>query len=178
MKPARRARLAIAAATLTGCLPGYVAPAPAPVRAETRVAAPFDSTWSAVVGYFAERNIEIKTIEKASGIIVAETARADNLKNRELLLSPKGRPMYENGARMVGPARFAECGTLGRVQLDPVTAAYNVRVTGDGTSAAFRVNARFSTRVTVQGVPTLTECASVGAWENDMEATLLKRLGQ
>ena len=39
------------------------------------VDASFDKTWEAVIGYFAENNIGIETLEKDSGIIVAENTR-------------------------------------------------------------------------------------------------------
>ena len=41
------------------------------------ITADFDTTWQSVIGYFAENNIQIATIEKDSGFIVAKDERFD-----------------------------------------------------------------------------------------------------
>lgn len=56
---------------VSSCYP--VPPAPAPARSATPVRASFEKTGSAAIDQFADNNVPIATIEKASGIIA--TAR-------------------------------------------------------------------------------------------------------
>ncbi|MGH9897071.1 MAG: hypothetical protein ACREA0_34765, partial [bacterium] len=53
-----------------GC--GYQPPAPPMPRDATEVTASFGRTWDAVIDEFADRNIPIRTIERASGLIATE----------------------------------------------------------------------------------------------------------
>jgi hypothetical protein len=62
----------MAVASAAACTPGYQVPPPAPERPPVPVAAPFDRTWDAAVEVFVRRNLRFGTLEKNSGLIVAE----------------------------------------------------------------------------------------------------------
>lgn len=122
------------------------------------VRASFAKTWEAAVDVFAERNIPIKTVDRASGLIVAEV-QAVSVKDS------------------VG---LADCGSnaLG-IKLWPDVATWNLLVRGDSTRATVKANVRFvmvtgSTRglfgTEQQG--TVTDCSTLGKWETDFETQL------
>ena len=99
------------------CLAACVtAPATAPERAATPINASVGKTWDAVIDLFAERNIPIRTMERASGFIAAEPALV----------------------AMKDGARWADCGGALGVKLGAERATYNVLVRGDSTHATVR----------------------------------------
>lgn len=73
-----RAALFIALAIfLTGCMT-YKYPQQIEFDKKVSVAVPYDEAWAQAVEWFAEKNISIQTMEKASGLIAAErTAFSD-----------------------------------------------------------------------------------------------------
>ena len=105
---------------LTACasIPPQTYPAPEP----TMIAASFDRTWSAVIDHFAEKSVPIKTIEKASGLIVTEPMAVSQ---------GYGRTIADCGQAMEG------------VPWDVARASYNVRVVGDSARTTIRVTAMF-----------------------------------
>ncbi len=123
--------------------------------------APKDIVWEKVIQYFAERNIPIKTIEKASGIVYAERTLSFNQYNR---------------ADTSYIASVADCGSGG--PLAPTLAHsidMNVFVRSTGTdSTSVTVNARFheTRRVVTNGgwaTDTISvECLSTGKLEADI----------
>jgi hypothetical protein len=166
-----------AAMSLSACVTGYVPP-PANLspRVATEVGAPYDSTWAIVVSYFADHNIAIRTIEKASGIIVAEAARADLLPNRRWKVDSLGNTISVNGAPVPGPGVYAECGSYNDAPIDPQTGAFNVRVLGAATRSTVRVNVRYLAArpllASAVKVPAVLECTSTGRWETELEASV------
>ena len=54
---------------VTAC--ATVAPAPSPSSASADVAQPFDTTWANLISFLSEHDIQIRTIEKASGVVYA-----------------------------------------------------------------------------------------------------------
>lgn len=162
------------AAAVAACGPRYLpARNPAP-REATTVGAPFDSTWTAVVGYFASRNIPIRTIEKASGIIVAEASRADLLPNRGYRLDEKGNHMYRDGKPVLDTPVYADCGVFDGVPLDPRTGAFNVFVRPSGGESAIRVSVKYTSQYQSGVGPIPVDCSSLGKWETELE-TLVKK---
>lgn len=145
----------------TGCTPAFVYPGTQELRGRTAVAASFDRTWETAVSYFAERNIAIRTIEKASGIIVAEPGRA-NLANRHATANKYAPPDSYDPI-------YADCGSRkGYWPPEPTAALYNVRVLGDDVRSSVQVNARFiSSGYTANPGP--LDCRSTGKWESDIE---------
>ena len=118
---ARRLAVGAVALCITGCVPlvPLVPPTPptkeAP-RAGTPVAASFDKTWNAAVDVFALYNIPIRTIDKASGLIVAERM-------------------------IVRDSSFADCGKdgFGKV-IRPSALTWNVLVRADSAHTNVRAN--------------------------------------
>ena len=58
---------------VVGCVPQYLAPVPSNIQNEKIYNVSYDKLWAASVKIFADRVWDIKTIEKASGIIVGES---------------------------------------------------------------------------------------------------------
>lgn len=172
----RRACLALLL-PLMACVT-YVPPTPAALRAGTPIAASRDSTWEAVVSYFAERNIPIRTIEKASGIIVAELLTF-NLTNREPVRDAKSGKVRRDpgGDPLMGEAIYADCGRFSYQRLNPTTATFNVRVTGGATRSTVQVNMLYkhATLATARAAPTVYDCASTGKFESDLEQQVRMR---
>lgn len=100
---------------------------------------PFDEAWEGVISFFTANGIQIRTIEKASGLIYAEQALSD-------------------------PA-FADCGSGGlAIDIENLT-SFNIFVREDGGRTSVTVNADFKIirefdrrRITVQ-------CLSTGTLE-------------
>jgi hypothetical protein len=166
----------LSSVALTACTPAYAGPSIGPAtRKATEVNASYDKTWSTVVSHFAERNIQIRTIEKASGIIVAEVLRSA-LNNHELKVDAKGRPVYNNwGQQLTGPAIYADCGSVGGVGIDPSFISFNMRVLGDGSRSSVRVNMRYTTNTGTAVAPITTECISTGRFEDELERQIKSR---
>jgi predicted small lipoprotein YifL len=143
-------RAVVVLAALAAC-GQYVPPAPAAPRSGTTVNAPFAKTWEATVDVFAERNIQIKTIDRASGIIAAEpqsltTIAADSL--ADCGHSSTGGALQDRMARTE-------------------SATWNVLVRGDSTKATVKATVRFAF---VSGLNGQTyECSSTGRWEKALE---------
>jgi hypothetical protein len=138
----RRITLAtLVLALLAGCTP----PAPAPPRPLSPVAAPFATTWNALVDVFAERNIPIKTIDRSSGLLIAELASV---------------PLSMEG-------KYFSCGTLAALLSDPITAAYNITVRGDSTTSQIRA--------AVSWRKGSKDCPSKGVFEDAIEGDVKAR---
>jgi hypothetical protein len=109
---------AMAVLGLVGC--SSAPPPPAPARGPTSVAAPFEKSWNAVIDLVAERNIPIKTVDKASGLLVAEQVRLGE-----------------------ADAEYADCGTSFGKRQAPTSANWNVLVRSDGARSTVRVTVQF-----------------------------------
>lgn len=125
---------------LAGCsqVPPRTYPSPEPAQ----IAASFERTWSAVIDHFAEKSVPIRTIEKASGIIVAEQLSVS---------SGYGQVIADCGVNVVG------------VPWDVLSASYNVRVQGDSTKSTIRVTAMFRPEIA-----STYPCNSRGAYEREL----------
>src|SRR5687768_3540161 len=100
-------------------------PQPPPQRAPAQVNASFGKVWDAVIERFADDNIGIRTLERASGFVASE-------------------PMNARGTG----ALYADCGTYGyHGQLAPETAAFNILVRGDSIRSTIKATVRWSTTV-------------------------------
>ena len=123
-------------------------PAPDP-RDATQVVAPAGETWDAVVDLFAARNIPIRTIERASGLVAAE----------ELSLGGEG-------------GEWADCGRLNGSPLYPNRAIYNVLVRGDSVGSSVKATVRW---VYLNSDRRAVECSTTHAWEEAFEAEVRSR---
>lgn len=129
---------------VSGCVP--TPPAPAPIREATPVGASFEETWAAAIDHFAESNVPIATIDKASGLIATH----------QLSVTPGD------------AAEFADCGVSGLGA--PILASsvvYNVLVRGDAVASTVKVTASWA------GAP--TPCSTRGTWESIAELFIRER---
>jgi hypothetical protein len=131
-----------------------VGPTSATPRMMTTVAAPFGTTWAAVVDVFADRNIPIKTLNRSAGLIVAEPTRL-----------PKD------------DASLADCGTAHGVALAPTLATWTVRVRGDSAASTVAATIRFhrDTATVMASDDTSDDCTSHGALESSFESAVKSR---
>lgn len=139
---------------LTACIPqGPGAPTPAPV---TEVSASAAKTWDAVIDVFAERNIPIRNMERASGFISTDALAVSSRQ----------------------ATTWADCGTSMGVALAPDKATYNVLVRGDSSHANVKVTVRWTMgggSAGMMGNVAPRECATKGVWEKDMQASVKAR---
>jgi hypothetical protein len=132
---------------LAACATYRPPPTPTP-RGASQVSASMGETWDAVIDLFAMRNIPIRTIERASGLIGTEP----------LDVGDEGRP-------------WANCGAVnGRVR-GPNRATYNVLVRGDSNEASVRATVLW---IRVTGDESV-ECTSTYVWERELESGVKTR---
>ena len=160
---ARRSRIAVVAAALGGCVSYTTRPPGAAVlREPTTVNASFGRTWDAVIDVFAEENISIRTIERASGFIAAERTSI----------------AYDTREDEAYGERLADCGTFGPIRLMPRSASYNIVVRGDSTRSTVRVTVKYlnygadRTRMVAQNE---RECSTRGVFEATTEESVKRR---
>lgn len=123
----------------------------APARDATPVQASFDAAWDAAIDHFAENNIPIATIERASGIIATTQLGVD--------------PEIAEVSSDCGTGS----GVNSTIRLRATRAVYNVLVRGDASSATVRVTVSWSNPLAA------FECVTTGAWEKDTEAAIKER---
>lgn len=135
---------ALAAAACAGYQPP---PSPTP-RDGTDISAPFGRTWDSVIDEFADRNIPIATIERASGLVATEQLTVGHEAREE-----------------------ADCGQLNGRRLFPTHAIYNVLVRGDSARSSVKATMRWA-RVTNDGSET---CTTLHRWEAALEDRVKQR---
>jgi hypothetical protein len=134
---------------LAGCSSPAYQPPPRPApRDATHVGASTGQAWDAVIDVFAARNIPIRTVERASGLIVTDALRVG-----------------EEGSA------YASCGNLGGKVLAPDRATYNILIRGDSTEATVRTTVLWSR----SEQPGSIECASTYIWERALETEVKAR---
>ena len=143
-----RASLSVLLAFATGCGPYVRVAEPAP-RSSREVEASFSNVWDAAIDVFSQQNIGIKTLDRASGLIVAETAEVDGFRNLRV-------------------KEWSECDG----GLSPNRVAYNLVIRGDSTRATVRASALWQSKAYSDGTP---RCISKGAWEEGIEASIAAR---
>lgn len=136
----------------------YAAPATPAPRTATPVAASFAVTWDALIDVFAERHIQIRAVDRASGVLVAEP---------QLIRDSS--------------ASAADCGRGRFLTLTPkaTDAVWNVLVRGDSSASTVKATVRFS-RVDRESIGTsahteadaTTDCQSRGLWEAVLEKSV------
>lgn len=140
-------------ALCTACY-SYRPPAPPVPSTEIQVRASFARTWDAVIDLFAEQNISIATIERASGIIVATPGYL-------------GEPFEK-------VVSYADCGSYAKIPYVASRVGYNVRVKGDSSRSTLRVNAVFQSA----NARALDGCNTKNVWENKIGAMIQQRAEQ
>ena len=122
-------------------------------RSGTEVNGSFGKTWDAVIDFFSSKNIQIKTVDRASGLIVAEPAT-----------------VASNDA-----PGLADCGTIMGAPIRATAATWNVLVRGDSTRATVKATVRFTYGGQSEGglfqqSSPIKDCSSRAVWEKDFEA--------
>lgn len=138
---------AAACVLVAGCTT-YKPPPPPTPRDASLVTASMGQTWDAVIDLFATRNIPIRTIERASGLIVTDALRVGQEGNT-----------------------YASCGTKNGKVLAPDRATYNVLVRGDSSMATVRTTVLW----TRTAEPIVPECTSTFIWERALETDVKAR---
>jgi hypothetical protein len=127
---------------LTACT--ATPPAPPAPRSATNVSASFGKTWDAVLRALAERNIPLKTVDRSSGLVVAE----------EQTMRTRIDSIADCGKEAMGIARY------------PTTAGWSVLVQGDSVRSMVKATVRFATS---PGITSAVDCSSTGKWETELE---------
>lgn len=145
----------IAAALPIGCARPHVnAPAPA---AESIVRVPFDVAWPRVIAFFANSNVPIQTLDKASGLIASQ----------QLALSPYQRLTWVNCK-----SNFFNEITAVASSGSSYSGNFNVLARSLGDSTYVRVNFSVSAFITTKNGPAAIDCASNGRFEQQLLASL------
>jgi hypothetical protein len=127
------------------------APRPEPVtRVPTTVNASFNKTWDAVIDLFADRNIPIRTMDRASGFISAEPALAGSDEDA-----------------------WAKCGGFGMYG-GPSSAVYNLLVRGDSTKSTVRMTVKWI-HASRAPIDKTRECSTTGVLEGLIESQVRTR---
>lgn len=155
---ARAGAQLVGALALGACAKYYPPVAVAP-RAAWKVAAPFEKTWNAVIDVFAEQNTPIQTIDRSSGLLVAERA--------VIPLQTTAQQQYA--------LLLADCGLLrnggNTVHYWPTTATYNVVVRSSADGSTVKVTAKFLS----VSASNRFECVSHGRYETETEIAIQSR---
>ena len=150
----RRLSLVVLVAT-AACVAPLPPPAPQ-LRPAATVNGSFGRTWQAAVDVFADKNIGIRTIDRSSGLIVAD---------------PVSVPA-DARAGFNQPNPLADCGKDMLAHYPPPSsAAYNVRVRGDSSTSTVLVTVRWITTYSNLAAKEVV-CASRGVWEGEFEAAV------
>jgi hypothetical protein len=132
---------------LAGCA-RYSPPSPPTPRDATNVMASFGRTWDATLNEFADRNIPIRTIDRASGLVLTEQLMASS-----------------------DTKQFADCGRRGAEELPATQALYNVLVHGDSQRATVKITMQW----TYVSAKVSRECSTLHRWERQTEDEIRQR---
>lgn len=145
--------VAVTCLLFTACTmgtPPQTYPMPEPASAPTSVG----RLWDTVVDFLTTSSTPIKTIDRASGVIVTE-------------------PMAINDAQ---GQKYADCGKGGLgTSWIANRVSYNVRALGDSSRSTLRLTASF--RQVGPGAG-LFECTSKGVLESEIASALVERAGR
>ncbi len=130
----------LSCAALPGCA---TAPAEHMVVNSRLYDASFDTIWGHLIQFFTAHNIQVKTIEKASGVIYAERL-------------------------FVEPDRSVDCGKAGIFAIKDTSGSFNVFVVPENGKTKVTVNVTYSQTRAFGEDRTTIKCASTGILENDL----------
>lgn len=139
------------AAVLTVMMAACASPPPPQTpRLPTSVAASFGRTWDAVIDQFANSNIPVHTMERASGFISTG-------------------PLSTSSESRTNLDAYADCGK-DMIKPRPDRVEYNVVVRGDSSSATIRTTAKWVRSGDAATYTMEIQCSSLGGWEAAFEA--------
>jgi len=125
------------------------------VLTATPVSASFGKTWNAVIDILADRNIPVKTLDRASGFVAAELA---------------GVSQDDMGKLASGCGGFMDSLANGG-NVPPAVARYNILVRGDSTASTVKVTAKFTEIIS----GTTKECTTKGTFEQPFQNDVKSR---
>lgn len=138
------------ASALTAC--HMVPPAPLVPRPSTPVAASQSKTWDIVIALFAERNLPIKNMDRASGFIATDPLGVEYTKHAGI-----------------------DCGeNVLHAPYYPRLASYSVFVGGDSSSSTVKAAVHWTSQ-TEDKQKLLLECTTQGQWEAAFEQDVKAR---
>lgn len=132
-----------------GCATTISTVPPAPERSAQAVSASFDRTWDATIDVFANRNTPVATLDRSSGLIMAQPLTVSPLDARKWANCPVVETSF---SRFDYIARRADFSVLVR----PTEAGTTVRVSARWVGAAY-------------GTEVAMDCQSTGVWESEFE---------
>ena len=135
---------------LAGCTSRTPPATPAP-RVATQVGASMRHTWDAVIDVLAARNIPIRTVDRASGLVVTDALSIGQGEGRD----------------------WADCGQVNQFNILPDNATYNVLVRGDSSASTVKATVRWThwSKETISH----EECSTTHVWEREFEAEVKHR---
>lgn len=150
-------------ACMSACMPPVPPARPTP-RQPLRVSASFARTWNTLIDVFADHNIPIRAIDRASGFVSAEPVvlSADEAVRYADCGRPGGMGGQGGGFRGEG-SRASDGGYRASIGY------YNVVVRGDESGATVRVTAKFTSGESPVG------CESRGLFESTIESDVRRR---
>jgi hypothetical protein len=144
---------------LISCTSYRPPPSPEP-REATHVNASVGRTWDAVVNQFAARSIPVRTIERASGLIVTEQLSVGREGYRWADCGQSGGGGSDNQKPPL-PVSWSDPAVNSPENLGPTHATYNVLVRGDSLESIVKA--------TVRWIRNSKECATNHSWERTLE---------
>jgi hypothetical protein len=138
------------------------APAPRQITNSFPVNAPFEATWTAVIESFAEMNLPIMNMEKASGLITTDW------------ISFGGNNQW---------VRYCDCGKLGLNEERARRGKFNVFVKkADDASCEMKINAVFEVVVAsalARNAPeSIKTCVSTGNFEAEICKNIMEKIAK
>jgi hypothetical protein len=153
-RPTRTIGLTIVTLAAIGCSHAPLATAPAP---ESIVHVTFDVAWLRIIAFFANANVPIQTLEKASGLVASQ----------QLTLAP-----YQQSAWVACRSSFGSVLTALASPGSTYTSNFNVFARPVGDSTYVRVNFLVTAFASTQHGPAPLNCASNGRFEQQLLASL------
>jgi hypothetical protein len=150
----RTARLLVA--ITSACATKNIPPGPPTPHEATEILASRGRTWDVVIEFFADGNIPIRTMDRASGFIATELL---GVHSREATA-------WADCGRKVAGGFAPQDATL---EIVPTLAIYNVLVRGDSSSSTAKITVRWSIGAGAG------ECSTRGRWEVEAEQDIKLR---
>lgn len=106
----------------------------------------FESTWTALIDVFADRNWAIDNLDKESGIVTTDWMSLGD-----------------------EAERYADCGSSGLSTVEATQIKFNVRVKGDASASTVSVNTKFRQQRRFDSNVAVVDCSSTGAVESEVQ---------
>jgi hypothetical protein len=153
----RRLAMMLVGVLMCAC---HTAPPTAAPRPATEIRASFGKTWDATIDVFGDRDLNIRTIDRSSGLIVPGDFLFTSVKPDSAL-------------------RYANCGKFLGNPIVPTIVHFNVVVRGDSSASTVLVRAFYDHSKPMNQSGDLARqagnCTSTGLFESDLEGKIATR---